>query len=82
MAASSGLRVIDASGSPANRPQLLQLSFDDTALVAMMNLPMVGGAQARRVLDAVFPASGKWDDVMDFTVGQPVSRHELRVSAA
>jgi hypothetical protein len=37
-----------------------ELTFDDAALVAMVNLPMVGGAQACRVLDAVFPAFGKW----------------------
>ena len=48
----------------------------------MVNLPMVRRAQARRVLDAVFPAFGKWDHVVDFTVGQAVSRHELRVIAA
>ena len=48
----------------------------------MVNLPMVRRAQARRVLDTVFPAFGKWDHVVDFTVRQPVSRHELRVIAA
>jgi hypothetical protein len=48
-----------------NRPQLLQLTVKDAALVAMVNLPVVRGAQARRVLDAVFPAFGKWDHVVD-----------------
>ena len=48
----------------------------------MVNLPVVRRAQARHVLDAVFPAFGKWDHVVDFTVGQPVSRYELRVIAA
>jgi hypothetical protein len=45
------------------------LSFEDAALVAMVDLPMVRRAQARRVLDAVFPAFGKWNYVMDLTVG-------------
>ena len=58
------------------------MSFENAALVAMVNLPMVRRAQARRVVDAVFPAFGKWDHVVDFTVGQAVSRHELRVIAA
>jgi hypothetical protein len=40
----------------------------------MLNLPMVGGTQARRILDAVFPAFGKWDHVVNFTVWQAVSR--------
>ena len=48
----------------------------------MVNLPMVRRAQARHVLDAVFPAFSKWDYVVDFTVGQAVSRHELWVAAA
>ena len=65
-----------------NRSQLLQLSFDDAALAAMVNLPMMGGAQARRVLDAVLPAFGKRDHVVDFTVRQAVSRHEVRMAAA
>jgi hypothetical protein len=58
------------------------LSFEDAALVAMMNLQMVRRAQTRRVLDPVFPAFGKWDHVVDFTVGQALSRDELRVVAA
>jgi hypothetical protein len=62
----SGLTIADC-------PQFLQLIFEDAALVAMVNLPMVRRAQARRVLDAVFPAFGKWDHVVDFTVGQAVS---------
>ncbi len=66
----------------ADRPQLLQLSFENAALVAMMNLPMVRRTQARRVLDAVFSAFGKWDHMVDFTIGQAVSRHELRMIAA
>jgi hypothetical protein len=61
---------------------LFQLSFDDAALAAMVNLPMVRGAQARRVLDAIFPAFGKWDHVVDFTVRHAVSRHEVRMVAA
>ena len=56
--------------------------FDDAALAAMVNLPMVGGTQARRILDAVFPAFGKWDQVVNFTVRQAVRRHELWVAAA
>jgi hypothetical protein len=48
----------------------------------MVNLPMVGGTQARRILDAVFPAFGKWDHVVNFTVRQAVSCHELWVAAA
>jgi hypothetical protein len=43
---------------------------------------MVSRAQARHVLDAVFPAFSKWDHVVDFTVGQAVSSRELRVIAA
>ena len=63
-------------------PQFLQLSFESAALVAMVNLPMVRRAQARRVLDAVFPTFGEWDHVVDFTVRQAVSRQELPVIAA
>ena len=48
----------------------------------MVNLPMMGAAQARRVLDAVLPAFGKRDHVVDFTVGQSVSRNEMRVITA
>jgi hypothetical protein len=58
------------------------LSFEDAALVAKVNLPMVGRAQARRVLDTVFPTFGKWDHVVDFRVWQPVSCHERWVIAA
>src|SRR4051812_30853727 len=56
----------------ATRPQFLQLTFKDAALVAMVNLPMVRRAHARCVLDAIFPAFGKRDHVVDFTVWQTV----------
>ena len=43
---------------------------------------MVSRAQARRVVDAVFPAFSKWDHVVDCTVGLSVTRHEMWVIAA